>query len=254
MVTNNAVIYAEFTINTSHIDFIDVQPLPFHKTILQIHHPHHNLSVGNEIIIRNAASINGIASDSINGRHIITRVVNSDHYDVTIPIYKMVSSDFYPSIVTIKYPVPFQLYFDRIDTLGNLLNFNDVGKPYAISRFVLSVSNTDPYIGNHISIPIKALDIHPLRYFYLCCEEISVITNVHGIANVLAIIKWNDDTKEYVYNSYAPMVAENNLPRNISVLHFRIVDANGRLVEFHGQEHSFVLELTEQISKILTDK
>ena len=63
---------------------------------------------------------------------------------------------------------------------------------------------------------------------------------------MFAIIKWSENPGNVVFDSFVHTnkVFDSPLP-SLSSLHIDIYHPDGRLVEFNGLDHSFVLEITE---------
>ena len=230
----------------------DINPRPENKLSLIVKHPNHGLSQGNIITISNAPSINQVPESLINSNHIINSVIDDNHYSIKfknhyIPIFTDKIPK--PSIITIKYPDLFQMFFNYNDTLGEKLSFRDVGLESSITQYNHKIKNTEPYINdcfNETYYLPKKLNLTGDNYFYIVSPELVSIDNTKPVQNVFSIIRWSENPGSVVFDSYVPTIKIFNPPLVfINKLHFSLVHPNGKLVNFNGLDHSFVLEIVE---------
>jgi hypothetical protein len=237
------------------LSFVEINPLPHNKNTMKIFHPNHQLSIGDKITISNSGQINQVPENMINTKHTISKILNENNYEVILPKYipTEINMETGPNMVSIKYPNIFQLFFNFANTMGNLLNFSKVGENIAITPYKHTISNTDPYtndynyesLGTEYQQPLKKLEMTGYNYFYLCCPELATINNTKPVQNVFAIIRWFDNPGAVVFDSFVPTIKYFSVPVSISELHFSLYHPDGRLVEFNGLDHSFVIEIIE---------
>src|ERR1700733_2637189 len=229
------------------------------KQIMKVKHPFHQIKIGDIITINNSISINNVPSKIINRSHIVDKILNDDYYevllDVYIPFLTTCSEKLNTIIVT--YPNIFQLLFNYEDTLGNLLSFNKVGTPVAITPYRHIIRNTDEYsddynyntLGNEYEIRLKKLNMTGPEYFYIVCPQLAYFYPYHNTApvtNVFSKIRWFNDPGEMTFDSFVPSVQVYDQPVDVLYeLHIQIRHPDGRLVEFNGLDHSFVIEIVE---------
>lgn len=241
--------------NNSTISFVMIHPLPTGKNILRVHHPAHNLNIGDEIKISDSGQINQVPAIVINNAHKINKIVDADNYEVVLGNYSAEAPkqpfEHINSIV-IKFPDVFQLLFNRKDTLGNMLNFRDVGNATSVTPYLHQIKNSNPYINddyfenNLQNIPVGKLNLNGPTYFYICIEELGNYHNTKPVANVFTIGRWTDDPGTIVFDSVVPTPRIFNPPLTaLNELNISIYHPNGNLVEFNGIDHQFVLEIVE---------
>ncbi len=244
------------------LSFTTINPLSDNKILMVVYHPDHQLKIGDKIIISNSPSINQVPAKIINKTHIINKILDNNHYQIILDKYipTQVQENFFSNIISIKYPNIFQMFFNFQDTLGNLLSFNKVGEEVAITPYKHIINNNDPYmndydydydygysiLGQEHKQKLKKLDMTGYNYFYISCPELATIQNTKPVQNVFAIIRWFDNPGNVVFDSFVPSVKIFNSPlSSLSELHIIIKHPDGRLVEFNGLNHSFIIEIVE---------
>lgn len=253
-------IYENIIINTEsrcpyqylgeNIFIMNVNPRPENKLLLVVKHPNHGLSEGDIISISNAPSINQVPESLINSDHTINSVIDDNYYAIKFKNYIPIFTDKIPkpSIITIKYPDLFQMFFNYNDTLGEKLSFRDIGCESSITPYKHKIKNTDPYINECVNkiYPPKKLNLTGDNYFYLVSPELASIDNTKPVQNVFSIIRWSENPGNIVFDSYVPTIKIFNPPLPfLNKLHFSLVHPNGKFVNFNGLDHSFVLEIIE---------
>lgn len=229
------------------LSFLSITPLINGKNILNVYHPNHNLETGDTVILANSKSINGVPASTINQTHIISLVVDLNHYQILLNAYTpQAQTEPTINLVSVKYPGLFQLLFNQADTLGNILSFHNVGEESSITPYGQTIRNTDPYYADSTNPPLKKLNMTGYNYFYLCCDELSTINNTKPVPNVFAVIRWFDNPGSVVFDSFVPTVKMFNTPlASLSILHFSMYNPDGKLVDFNGIDHSFTIEIVE---------
>lgn len=255
--TNYQFIYDDIFIGSSfetRPKIVDIIPQSTYKPILNIHHPNHNLSKGDEITIYFAKSINQVPDHIINKTHRISRILSEEYYQIILPDHQpnlfITSSD---HMVKIRYPNLFQLLFNYPDTIGAILGFNDVGEDHAITPYQHTIKNTDPYLEEVEIYPVgkNVLSMTGFDYFYICSPELSLMRNTNPVSNVFTTVQWTSNPGKVVFNSYTPVIKKFEEPLDsLSIIHFEMRNPDGTLVEFNGMDHSFTLEIVENFTHL----
>lgn len=233
---------------------------PDKNNMMVIYHPNNQLEINDTIKISGSYSINNVPATSINGVHTVNKIINTNKYLIYLDKYIPTENNslYQSNMISIRYPTFFQLLFNYPDTLGNILNFNNVGKPNAITEYNHIIKNTDPYEShsnfasdkNDNGSLIKKLSMVGDDYFYICCPELAHIQNTTPVKNVFAIIRWSENPGNIVIDSYVPTTKIFTSPlASLTELHISCNHPDGRLVNFNGLDHSFVIELTEIYSQ-----
>lgn len=212
---------------------------------LQVRHIHHQLSVHQEIIISGSLDVNTVPAAIINRRHRIHRIIDDDHYEILLPDYHPVPINSSLNSVQIRYPELSQMFFYFTNTLGEILGFHHVGEPRAITPYQHTIKNTDPYLYEHKDYPAKKLNMTGDNYFNIVCPELATYDQAN-VPQVFSQIRWFECPGNVVFDSFVPSITifHPPLPR-LTELHFSMVRPNGKLVEFNGEDHSFVIEFIE---------
>jgi hypothetical protein len=244
--------------NTSHnntMSIVAVKPVAGNRHILRVHQPNHNLTPTTKVSFSGSGPINQVPADVINQTHQIHRVMDNDHYEILLSKYtgSAPQQPFdYTNSVKIRFPDIFQLFFNYDDTIGNIINFSNVGDINSITHYNHIVKNTDPYINQYNdsdspSIMLKKLDMTGPTYFYISIPELGNYHNTKPVPNVFAIGRWFDEPGTIVFDSVIPTARTFNPPlSSLSELNISIYQPNGKLVEFNGLDHQFVLEIIEE--------
>jgi hypothetical protein len=228
------------------------------KNIVKVHQPNHSLNTGDKIYIEDSSSINQVPANIINSCHNIHRIIDNDNYEFIIgsytPILSLTNLCAPLNIVTIRYPLFFRMYFNYTDTLGNLLSFNKVGQDIAITAFLTTIYNYQPYeidynydtLGNDYIQRLKKLFMTGENYFYIVCPKIGFYSNTMPVENVYATIRWSENPGAVVFDTFVPIVYTYEKPISIlTELTFSFNLQSGSLVNFNGLDHSFTLEIVE---------
>jgi hypothetical protein len=162
------------------------------------------------------------------------------------------------NLILITYPDIFQMFFNYPDTLGNILNFNKVGEPFAVTPYGHVVSNDCCYendynyetLGNDFMECLGKLHMTGYDFFYITCEEFGkyreYFQNTQPVRNVLAKVLWYGNPGSVVYDSFVPSTCTFDIPiPELHELTINIVNPDGSPVDFNDQDHSFTLEIVE---------
>lgn len=220
--------------------------------MIKIHHPNHYLTENSEIIINSIGSINRIPKNVINQKHKINKVINANEYLVYLDrcdLIEEISNISYN--ISIKYPDMFQLLFNYPDTLGKVLGFTNLGENSSITPFNHCIRNKDKYLNSEIDNIIPKLSIIHHEYFYICSPELGHVQNTKPVSNVFAIGQWTRGNGVMHFNNTLPTTKVFNPPlKKLDKIHFTICHPDGHLIEFNGADHSFIIEITEENSKL----
>lgn len=251
-------ILINFDIDNNLNDVIgDVIPIFSFQPIMIVNHKGHQLNVGDKINISGSMDIFFTPEYVINKDHLIYKIIDDNSYWILLPPYTPLP-DFKPmmtNVIAVRYPALFQLFFNRDDTLGELLGFRDVNSPHAVTPYNYSVKNTDAYIYHNsisrVSYPAPILNFNGPDIFYISCPELSnKKIDGTGIPDVFAIIRWTENPGAVSFDSFVPItVYFNPLLGSLTSLTFSFYNPNGTLVDFNNVDHSFTLEIMEIINQ-----
>lgn len=226
---------------------------------LRVYHPQHNLNVNDKVIISNATTTNNIPDYIINTTHYIERILDRNTYEIKLPRYNktLLVNDITNGgdVVVITYPIKFRLLFDRPYTLGNILGFRDVGKPNAITQYDTLITNNSLYEYDFDS---EILNIKPLNnsinlsgdnYIFMSCPLFKEAAYTSGnIDGIFAKILLTGEPGTVMFNQFVQCGEYFKIPINtLSEFEVAFYDPLGELFYFNNMEHSYTLEIYENI-------
>lgn len=146
--------------------------------IITIEQEKHNYKVGDYILIVGAIDYYTISKENINERHIITSVISQNSFQISLininPITDVgnTKGGFKTKIISNN---PFQLLFNFPNTIGNILNFQNVGSSSSITPFSnydnqFIINNTQSYLFHTVQQEIQDIPIDP-NYSYFLLQE-----------------------------------------------------------------------------------
>lgn len=195
-------------------------------------------------------------------------ILNTGLIRIILPAYNQIANPgtipytFCPQttdLITFDLYIPddIKLYFDKNDTIGNLLGFRNIGNMNSITIFDFPVTNASPYIKENgikqITNNIRQNSINMIgdSFVYLCCPQLSNIEGTLPVNDVFVKINLenknniNSDSKNiYLYNNYTdiPKYFNNPISKLTSLdISFRCSDNS--LYDFRGLDHSFIIEI-----------
>jgi hypothetical protein len=274
---NNVLINIDTNIYTFSITFYNQifidNPFTFQKQdsfgyyYIEVYHPSHNQSVGSTIIISNAIDFYLFTANSINGTHIIDSVITNDYYSIKLSKFNPNSINSTTSNkgggvgVSIQYPIYSRLYFDRPGTIGTLLGFRDVGSINAITPWAIKNTNNALYLldtnTNKIGTLNKSsqinnyINLNGTNYILMACNLFEDSITYGNIKGVFAKILLAGLPGSYLFNQYIQLAEEVTYTiSNIYELEFNFYSPTGELYDFNDLDHSFTLEIYEQIKHL----
>jgi hypothetical protein len=242
------------------------QPLTMSNTVfgdgfnrLKIYHPNNNLQVGDSIVISNAIGTNNIPSTIINSTFTIESKLDNDTYEVKLPLYtpNTLTNNITNggNVVVISYNIKFRLLFDRPYTIGNILGFRNVNKPSSITIYDNIITNNtiyeydipNPNINNSINL---SGDNYILMTSQIFKDE--AISSGNMESGIFAKILLAGDPGTVMYNQYIQL-ADTFKTQISSLSDFEVAfyDPLGNFFNFNNMEHSYTLEIHEDISQMV---
>lgn len=249
-------------------------------TYLLINYYKHSLIIGDTIEIFDSLPSNNIPLNIINKKHIITSIVDTNNFKIKLPLFNSETTSTNGGGMTfrIRKPLNFRLLFDKSNTVGKVLGFRNVGDVKAITPFKSIIRNDEPYeqdflfneIGegildeSKIIIPNHNVLYSDKNHYILICSDIleskydgdALISGFsENIKNILAKIDYDNDVGKYVYNTFTNFIEKLslNIPQ-LTTIDFTIYNADGTLYEQTNMEHSFILEIVEDLNELILSK
>lgn len=232
---------------------------------LTINHPYHNQKVGNEIIINNSLNYKNIDKVYINQKHIITEVMGNDFYKITLKYINLLNyftdEDGGNEIIISTYN-SFKLYFNKENTIGNILGFKKVGEqgsitPYCDATNNFTIDNSQSYVYGTESIQIVNNDKENIqasndfnfdvgRYILIKCAD--VLFNKCLTPNgdpYFYKIQLQGAPGTMMFNTYVDNPIYFNPPlKYLDYFDFTFVTENNNEFNFYGIDNSMTFEIT----------
>lgn len=224
-----------------------------------INHPNHRLVENIIITIINATYTDGVPQDVINNSFSIERVIDENTYEIKLPKYNISSSDLSVtnggSSMGITFPVKSQLLFNYLDTIGNLIGFRNVGEPNSITNFNYLCSNTDLYqydsIDSGNTYTNNSINLSGDNYILMTSPIFKEVYNSGLIDNIFSKILLAGEPGSILYNQFIQLGESFTTPiASFSEWEVSFYDASGDLYNFGNLEHSYTLEIYEEIDKL----
>uniref|UniRef100_A0A6C0E0U6 Uncharacterized protein n=1 Tax=viral metagenome TaxID=1070528 RepID=A0A6C0E0U6_9ZZZZ len=229
--------------------------LAYVLTIQHINHPFNN---GDTIQIQNSRDYLYLAAIDINNIFTLT-YIDTNNYSVIVNYTTI------PSIITntiqnpnaqIVWVSPFRIYFDKPNTMGNILGFHNVGGNNSITQYATTINPNTLYINEITKLNDfnKKLKLEPPAYVLMYCDEVN--DNVMIVNNAISKINNrnyffyrinmnNPNGQQLIYDTFADTPVIYSAPlRKIKKFNFSFFTPDNKPYDFDNVDHSFVLELT----------
>jgi hypothetical protein len=222
---------------------------------ITIYHPNHGMSLPGDDIIINICDPN---LKILSGNYNVKEIIDENKYKIIIEncdstLVNYINSTFGGNNVRIYIPDLFRMRFDKQDTLGKILGFRNSGKHNSVTNYQKIITNKDRYAKerefdnckeNYQNNNVYQYDqnymimvANPLKTFY----TFGAIKN--GFAKIILYNTYSLDQVLFV-NTFVEMVHYYDDPINqLSELEIFFYNPDGTLYDFHGLDHSFVLEI-----------
>ena len=251
--------------------------------LITVNHPNNTVNVNNKITITNSLNVtikkiinNVVQILSINASYFNTSQtiysVNLHNSTYTFLLGKETQINTSSSNtessggenIVINSASRVSFLFDRSDTLGELLGFNNVGSKFSFTEYKSVITNQDTYIysnnvntiGNSLGYPNGFLNLAGnYNYILMYLNDIEYIYNTNNLPSAFAKILLTGNPGDVLFDTYVDNPKEiysKSFPistlNQISV-HFLYPD--GSNVVFRNINHSFTLKIIEE--KLIND-
>jgi hypothetical protein len=223
-------------------------------------HPYTNLDINKvSIIIDGSTNLANFPASSINGEHLILAIIDQHRYKVshnrTTVLLNPNDIKTNDNIV-ITFPIYFRMLFNRPNTMGKELGFNNVGIETSVTPFAYKIKNTDYYDQfinynniKQIEKPHNVLSFSGDSYILITNKLFSNYVNTGAVKDIFALIKLIATPNSLVFDTFIhnPIIFSKVID-SISELEFEFYSPDGELYEFNGLDHSFCLRIYETIN------
>ena len=237
--------------------------------ILTINHPNHNQNDGSSITIENSTNYKNIDAKYINTNHIITKILGNDFYEIVLKNINLLNYSVEGNGglgINISTFNPFKLYFDKSDTIGNILGFKNTGQigsitPYSNFNNNYTIDNSQPYIYGLENILIVNNNLKNIsasnnfnfdigRYILLVSNNpiLNQSQNLNGISYFYKF-QLSGNTGTIIFNSFVDTPVYFNPPiKFIDCFDFKFLTSTGEEFNFYGIDNSMTFEITNIIN------
>jgi hypothetical protein len=239
-----------------------------------ITHPYHNLNSGNRVILDNVINIEDPSSTENNKLYIPSHIINTEHeiesigglnsYVIRLEKYNPqttppsdTNATFGGNAIKITHPLTIRLLFNYLDTIGNILGFLNVGSETSITIYDKIITNRSTYFNSSnlnsvglVSYNTPMLNFRTYPYIYMVSEIFSSNINLKDSVGIFAKLFLTGNPGSFIYDQYIQVTEE--VPQTFAYLNyieFKFLTPDGKTYNFNGQNHSYTLELYEEIDE-----
>ena len=244
--------------------------------ILTVSHPNNLVEVNDQITISSSLDITIIDDNSNQIKSIDASYINKTFKVFTINLnnstYDIILGNinhFTTSIVNynstggeniiIKSKTKISFLFDKLDTVGSILGFINVGSMYSITDFKSIITNQDTYInsinlnsvGNIINYSNGFLNLSgSYNYILMYLNDIEFISSNNNLPSAFAKILLSGNPGDVLFNTYVQQpnnIYSKTFPINtLTDINVLFLYPDGSNINFRNINHSFTLKITEE--------
>lgn len=220
---------------------------------MRVFHPNHKLVNGDIITIDNASSTENVPADILNITHTIEKVLDKDNYQIKLSRYNELESDVTNggNAVNITYLLKFRLLFDRPGTIGRVFGFSDVGKSSSVTGFNKGITNNTLY-ENSVTLTTEQniINLSGDNYILMSSPLFKESYSSGQIDGVFAKLLLASDPGTVMFNQFVQLGEGFSVPINsLSEFEVSFFDPSGDLFYFNNIDHSYTLEIYEDVSQ-----
>jgi len=255
---------------------------PDNSTRINVTHPYHNLNPGDQITISNAINVldstvtttnpDGTTTsikyyvpiNVINTVQIVESVTGINNYIIKLTKYNSSLEGGGPTninnggnAVNILYPLTIRLRFDKSDTIGNILGYLNVGDTKSLTVFNKTITNNTLYLNssnlNSVGLTNEnspILNFTTFPYILMVSDMFSNNINYKDSTGVFAKLFLTGNPGSIIYDQYIQITED--IPASVSYLNefeFKFITSTGDQYHFNGQDHSYTLEIYEELTE-----
>jgi len=235
---------------------------------VKIRQPKHGLTTGDTILLEGFIDTLGVPAHVLNAKHTLNNVIDIDTYEFIIDNFNLnyvrvdekggFSCKIYVNNV-------FRLLFNKSDTMGVQLGFRNVGNETSITKYSTSITNKDAYqneivtidpstginyvsdgSGSLIVLKNNSLQLIPNDYVLMVIREFSGCYNIGSdkqLIEYFAKINFSEIIGRRLVDTFVaePVIFYDMI--DIDRLTISFYGSDGKLFDFNGVDHSFVIEI-----------
>jgi len=219
-----------------------------------IDHPNHGITTQTSTVLFSGFIDHlGIPAQFLNTEHTIT-IIDNNRYSFILKNINLNQQKYSTNggqNVIVLIPSPMKMYFNYSDTAGTVLGFRNVGYVTSITDYNYIINNSDPYLnevnsdanGNIIILKNKAIQLYKFTYFLMYCDLSNQLTNANTKNNLFSKYRitqdniLNNEKTDIGMYFYDPIFL-------VDKLSFKFYNPDNTLVDFNGNDHSFIIQIT----------
>jgi hypothetical protein len=229
----------------------------------------HGLIVGNIITFSNVIGTDGIPSVNLNGDFMIETVIDINTFLIKLDRFNSdsnITNTNGGTAINLLIPIQSRLLFNVPNTIGNVLGFNNVGDSNSVTPYSYTINNYNLYEvdiqENSVGVitqprqDTRILNVNPNNYILMLADvpfndQINLFnTSTYAMAKIYL----SGELNSYVYDQYIQLGSVFQEPiSTLSTLTFSFYGPDNNLYDFNNVEHSFTIEIVEQLGELVIE-
>jgi hypothetical protein len=277
--TNRVIINIDQVKNTFEIQFYQELILTnaiFRSTLsypdgftrIILNYINHNLLVNDIIILSNVISTDKIPESYLNGQFTIESVIDANTVSIRLDRFNDNTSESTnggTAICMLK-NIKSRLLFNKENTIGKMLGFNKVGDIYSVTPYDYKLTNYNLYdvdiqknsvgLATLPRVDTRILNLSPNNYILILTDLPfnDQINLFNTSTNILGKILLTGSVENYVYSQFIQIGSTFQEPiATLSSISFSFYGPDKQLYDFNNVEHSFTIEIVEQLDELPID-
>jgi len=244
--------------------------------------PYHNLNVGDNVTIIGSVNVIDhteeiidpstndttiinyyVPNNIINKNHLIEKINGINSYVIKLDKYNTITT---PDVnnediinggnaIQIIYPLTIRLLFNKCDTFGSVLGYKYINEESSITIFDKIITNKTSYIdGSNLNTVGMTdynepmLNFRTFPYIVMASQLFSLNVNLQDSSGVFAKLFLTGNTGSMIYDQYVQISENLRIPK-LNELTFSFLTPDNRLYSFNDQNHSYTLEIYEELEE-----
>jgi phage anti-repressor protein len=234
-------------------------------TRILVTYTNHCLVAGNKLTFSNVLGTDSIPAEYLNGSFFVEQIIDANTFTIKLDRFNDDSSTTTNGGTAIKILVPIQarLLFNKPNTIGNVLGFNNVGDSNSVTSYSYVINNYDLYeidiqensigVVTQPRVDTRVLSVNPNNYILMLADlpfndQINLFnTSTFAFAKIYLAGEMNN----YVYDQYIQLGSTFQEPlAALSTITLSFYGPDNNLYDFNNVEHSFTIEIIEQLDEL----
>jgi hypothetical protein len=279
--TNYAVVNINQNQNTFSIEFFqriilsksifkDTTVYPDGFTRVIVTYKNHGLIVGNVLIFSNVIGTDKIPTNNLNGSFTIETIIDINTFLIKLDRFNddpAIDNTNGGTAINVLVPIQSRLLFNVPNTIGNVLGFANIGDSNSVTPYSYVINNYDLYEvdiqENSVGVitqpreDTRVLNINSNNYILMLADvpfndQINLFnTSTYAMAKIYLAGQLNS----YVYDQFIQLGSGFQEPiSTLSALTFSFYGPDNNLYDFNNVEHSFTIEIVEQLKELVIER